>query len=402
MNNKKTKDTIATTTTAPTNSDQAKLMNLEEIEKEINGYMDNLKTNKDVAAKQIFAIAKALITIKEEKLYLNARFKTFKEYCNSKRVCGIKYLELSRYIKIYNSQNDYDIVSNYPMLSMTQLLTLSEMEYSLQKKFLKENPDIIQASTKEFNKAAKKMIADGKAKARIDKNNKKRNTECERTTNKIFDESIKEANESTDKDVDEIKAKMKSDIQLAEETKRELEKLDEEFESQPREALLTNVMILRKERDEANNEAKCTKEMYEKQLKEAQDNINHLQDIMAGMKIENKLANDEARDLETKVKDLEDKLNDDSRIDEELLKKKIAEATKEKDKEIAQLKNKLNKIEDGMDLDTVVDDSDKVFNSVLRIIVENSISMAIEFASENDLNLDAIIQDFKNFLDNAV
>ena len=402
MNNKKTKDTIATTTTAPTISDQAKLMNLEEIEKEINGYMDNLKTNKDVAAKQIFAIAKALITIKEEKLYLNARFKTFKEYCNSKRVCGIKYLELSRYIKIYNSQNDYDIVSNYPMLSMTQLLTLSEMEYSLQKKFLENNPEIIKASTKEFEEAAKKMSDKAKIEEQTAANKKERNTEHERKSNEIFYNHIREATESTDKDFDEIKAKMKSDIQIKEETKRELEKIDEEFKSQTRENLLTNVMLLRKELNEAKNEAKCTKEMYEKKLKEAQDNIIHLNDIMAGMKIDNKLANAETRDLEMKVKELENKLNNDSYIDEELLNKKIAEATKEKNKEIAKLKNELKRIEDGMDIDTVVEDAERIFETVLRKMAQDNLKMVIDFASDNDLNLDAIIQDFKDFLDNAV
>ena len=135
MNNKKTKDTLAITT-VPTASDEEKPMSLEEIEERIKDNMDKLKTDNGDKAMIVFSIGEDFTRIKKEKLYRKGGFSTFKEYCNSKRVCGVKYLELSRYIKIYNSQKGHDIVKKYPTLSMTQLLTLSSMDYSLQKEFL--------------------------------------------------------------------------------------------------------------------------------------------------------------------------------------------------------------------------------------------------------------------------
>ena len=170
MNNKKTKDTLAITT-APTASDEEKPMSLEEIEGRIKDNMDKLKTDNGDKAMIVFSIGEDFTRIKKEKLYRKGGFSTFKEYCNSKRVCGIKYQELSRYIKIYNSQKGHDIVKKYPTLSMTQLLTLSSMDYSLQKEFLVKNHDIINSSTKEFDQAVQKM----KTKQKYEKQQIKRN-----------------------------------------------------------------------------------------------------------------------------------------------------------------------------------------------------------------------------------
>ena len=413
MNNKKTKDTLAITT-APTASDAEKPMSLEEIEERIKDNMDKLKTDNGDKAMIVFSIGEDFTRIKKEKLYRKGGFSTFKEYCNSKRVCGIKYQELSRYIKIYNSQKGHDIVKKYPTLSMTQLLTLSSMEKSLQKKFLEESPNIIKASTKEFDQAVQKMISENKAKVRKATKKKERNTKHEKTINEIFDKHIKEAKESTGKDVDEIKKEMKSDIQMAEETKRELEKIDEELGYQTRENLLTNVMLLRKKLDEAEERARTAEEssklakeheikiqeIYDKRLKEAQENMDKKVDsIKGGMALEIKMAEEERRELENKLKELESQPKDDSQIDEDLLNKKIAEATAKLKKENAKLKNQLDRINQGLDNDTVVEDAEKIFESVHRRIVDDTIKMAMDFASANDLNLDVIIRNFIELLE---
>lgn len=416
MNNKKTKDTLAITT-APTASDAEKPMSLEEKEERIKDNMDKLKTDNGDKAMIVFSIGEDFTRIKKEKLYRKGGFSTFKEYCNSKRVCGIKYQELSRYIKIYNSQKGHDIVKNYPTLSMTQLLTLSSMDYSLQKEFLVKNPDIINSSTKEFDQAVQKMISENKAKVRKATKKKERNTEHERTINEIFDKHIKEAKESTGKDVDEIKKEMKSDIQMAEETKRELEKIDEELGYQTRENLLTNVMLLRKKLDEAEERARTAEESsklakeheikiqetYDKYMKEAKEKMDKdVNDIREGMEIDFKMIEEEKKELEDRVKELEAKLKDDSRIDKDLLNKKNAEAMAKLKKENAKLKNQLDRINQGLDNDTVVEDAQKIFESILKKMAENTLTMVIDFASANNLNLDAIIKYFKDFLDNAV
>lgn len=416
MNNKKTKDTLAITT-APTASDAEKPMSLEEIEERIKDNMDKLKTDNGDKAMIVFSIGEDFTHIKKEKLYRKGGFSTFKEYCNSKRVCGIKYQELSRYIKIYNSQKGHDIVKKYPTLSMTQLLTLSSMEKSLQKKFLEENPDIIKASTKEFDQAVQKMISENKAKVRKATKKKERNTEHERTFNEIFDKHIKEAKESTGKDVDEIKKEMKSDLQMEEETKRELEKIDEELGYQTRENLLTNVMLLRKKLDEAEERARTAEEssklakeheikiqkLYDKRLKEAKEKLSkEYEDATEGLQLTLDEAINDIQKLEARIKELEDKPKDDSQIDEDLLNKKIAEATAKLKKENAKLKNQLDRINQGLDNDTVVEDAEKIYESILKKMAEDILTMVIDFASANDLNLDAIIKDFKDFLDNAV
>lgn len=416
MNNKKTKDTLAITT-APTASDAEKPMSLEEIEERIKDNMDKMKTDNGDKAMIVFSIGEDFTHIKKEKLYRKGGFSTFKEYCNSKRVCGIKYQELSRYIKIYNSQKGHDIVKKYPTLSMTQLLTLSSMDYSLQKEFLVKNHDIINSSTKEFDQAVQKMISKNKAKVRKATKKKERNTEHERAFNEIFDKHIKEAKESTGKDVDEIKKEMKSDIQMAEETKRELEKIDEELGYQTRENLLTNVMLLRKKLDEAEERARTAEkssklakeheikiqEIYDKRLKEAQENMDKKVDsIKGGMALEIKMAEEERRELEKKLKELESQPKDDSQIDKDLLNKKNAEAMAKLKKENAKLKNQLDRINQGLDNDTVVEDAEKIFESILKKMAENTLTMVIDFASANNLNLDAIINYFKDFLDNAV
>lgn len=416
MNNKKTKDTLAITT-APTASDAEKPMSLEEIEERIKDNMDKLKTDNGDKAMIVFSIGEDFTHIKKEKLYRKGGFSTFKEYCNSKRVCGIKYQELSRYIRIYNSQKGHDIVKKYPTLSMTQLLTLSSMEKSLQKKFLEENPDIIKASTKEFDQAVQKMISENKAKVRKATKKKERNTEHERTFNEIFDKHIKEAKESTGKDVDEIKKEMKSDLQMEEETKRELEKIDEELGYQTRENLLTNVMLLRKKLDEAEERARTAEEssklakeheikiqkLYDKRLKEAKEKLSkEYEDATEGLQLTLDEAINDIQKLEARIKELEDKPKDDSQIDEDLLNKKIAEATAKLKKENAKLKNQLDRINQGLDNDTVVEDAEKIYESILKKMAEDILTMVIDFASANDLNLDAIIKDFKDFLDNAV
>ena len=413
MNNKKTKDTLAITT-APTASDAEKPMSLEEIEERIKSNMDKLKTDNGDKAMIVFSIGEDFTRIKKEKLYRKGGFSTFKEYCNSKRVCGIKYQELSRYIKIYNSQKGHDIVKKYPTLSMTQLLTLSSMEKSLQKKFLEENPDIIKASTKEFDQAVQKMISENKAKVRKATKKKERNSEHERTFNEIFDKHIKDAKESTGKDVDEIKKEMKSDIQMAEETKRELEKTDEELGYQTRENLLTNVMLLRKKLDEAEERARTAEEssklakeheikiqkLYDKRLKEAKEKLSkEYEDATEGLQLTLDEAINDIQKLEARIKELEDKPKDDSQIDEDLLNKKIAEATTKLKKENAKLKNQLDRINQGLDNDTVVEDAEKIFESVHRRIVDDTIKMAMDFASANDLNLDVIIRDFIELLE---
>ena len=416
MNNKKTKDTLAITT-APTASDAEKPMSLEEIEEGIKDNMDKLKTDNGDKAMIVFSIGEDFTRIKKEKLYRKGGFSTFKEYCNSKRVCGIKYQELSRYIKIYNSQKGHDIVKKYPTLSMTQLLTLSSMDYSLQKEFLVKNPDIINSSTKEFDQAVQKMISENKAKVRKATKKKERNTEHERAFNEIFDKHIKEAKESTGKDVDEIKKEMKSDIQMAEETKRELEKIDEELGYQTRENLLTNVMLLRKKLDEAEERAKTAEEssklakeheikiqkLYDKRLKEAKEKLSkEYEDATEGLQLTLDEAINDIQKLEARIKELEDKPKDDSQIDEDLLNKKNAEAMAKLKKENAKLKNQLDRINQGLDNDTVVEDAQKIFESILKKMAENTLTMVIDFASANYLNLDAIIKYFKDFLDNAV
>lgn len=413
MNNKKTKDTLAITT-APTASDAEKPISLEEIEERIKDNMDKMKTDNGDKAMIVFSIGEDFTRIKKEKLYRKGGFSTFKEYCNSKRVCGIKYQELSRYIKIYNSQKGHDIVKKYPTLSMTQLLTLSSMEKSLQKKFLEENPNIIKASTKEFDQAVQKMISENKAKVRKATKKKERNTKHEKTINEIFDKIIKEAKESTGKDVDEIKKEMKSDLQMEEETKRELEKIDEELGYQTRENLLTNVMLLRKKLDEAEERARTAEESsklakeheikiqetYDKYMKEAKEKMDKdINDIREGMEIDFKMIEEEKKELEDRVKELEAKLKDDSRIDKDLLNKKIAEATAKLKKENSKLKNQLDRINQGLDNDTVVEDAEKIFESVHRRIVDDTIKMAMDFASANDLNLDVIIRDFIELLE---
>ena len=413
MNNKKTKDTLAITT-APTASDAEKPMSLEEIEERIKDNMDKLKTDNGDKAMIVFSIGEDFTRIKKEKLYRKGGFSTFKEYCNSKRVCGIKYQELSRYIKIYNSQKGHDIVKKYPTLSMTQLLTLSSMDYSFQKEFLVKNPDIINSSTKEFDLAVQKMISENKAKVRKATNKKERNTEHERTFNEIFDKHIKEAKESTDKDVDEIKKEMKSDIQMAEETKRELEKTDEELGYQTRENLLTNVMLLRKKLDEAEERARTAEEssklakeheikiqkLYDKRLKEAKEKLSkEYEDATEGLQLTLDEAINDIQKLEARIKELEAKLKDDSRIDKDLLNKKNAEATAKLKKENAKLKNQLDRINQGLDNDTVVEDAEKIFESVHRRIVDDTIKMAMDFASANDLNLDVISRDFIELLE---
>lgn len=413
MNNKKTKDTLAITT-APTASDAEKPMSLEEIEEGIKDNMDKLKTDNGDKAMIVFSIGEDFTRIKKEKLYRKGGFSTFKEYCNSKRVCGIKYQELSRYIKIYNSQKGHDIVKKYPTLSMTQLLTLSSMDYSLQKEFLVKNPDIINTSTKEFDQAVQKMISENKAKVRKATKKKERNTEHERTFNEIFDKHIKEEKESTDKDVDEIKKEMKSDIQMAEETKRELEKTDEELGYQTRENLLTNVMLLRKKLDEAEERARTAEEssklakeheikiqkLYDKRLKEAKEKLSkEYEDATEGLQLTLDEAINDIQKLEARIKELEDKPKDDSQIDKDLLNKKIAEATAKLKKENAKLKNQLDRINQGLDNDTVVEDAEKIFESVHRRIVDDTIKMAMDFASANDLNLDVIIRDFIELLE---
>ena len=416
MNNKKTKDTLAITT-APTASDAEKPMSLEEIEERIKSNMDKLKTDNGDKAMIVFSIGEDFTRIKKEKLYRKGGFSTFKEYCNSKRVCGIKYQELSRYIKIYNSQKGHDIVKKYPTLSMTQLLTLSSMDYSLQKEFLVKNHDIINSSTKEFDQAVQKMISENKAKVRKTTKKKERNTEHERAFNEIFDKHIKDAKESTGKDVGEIKKEMKSDIQMAEETKRELEKIDEELGYQTRENLLTNVLLLRKKLDEAEERARTTEEssklakeheikiqkLYDKRLKEAKEKLSkEYEDATEGLQLTLDEAINDIQKLEARIKELEDKPKDDSQIDKDLLNKKIAEATAKLKKENAKLKNQLDRINQGLDNDTVVEDAEKIFESVHRRIVDDTIKMAMDFASANNLNLDAIIKYFKDFLDNAV
>lgn len=416
MNNKKTKDTLAITT-APTASDAEKPISLEEIEEGIKDNMDKLKTDNGDKAMIVFSIGEDYTRIKKEKLYRKGGFSTFKEYCNSKRVCGIKYQELSRYIKIYNSQKGHDIVKNYPTLSMTQLLTLSSMDYSLQKEFLVKNPDIINSSTKEFDQAVQKMISENKAKVRKATKKKERNSEHERTFNEIFDKHIKEAKESTDKDVDEIKKEMKSDIQMAEETKRELEKTDEELGYQTRENLLTNVMLLRKKLDEAEERARTAEEssklakeheikiqkLYDKRLKEAKEKLSkEYEDATEGLQLTLDEAINDIQELEARIKELEDKPKDDSQIDKDLLNKIIAEATAKLKKENAKLKNQLDRINQGLDNDTVVEDAEKIFESILKKMAKDTLTMVIDFASANYLNLDAIIKYFKDFLDNAV
>lgn len=413
MNNKKTKDTLAITT-APTASDAEKPMSLEEIEEGIKDNMDKLKTDNGDKAMIVFSIGEDFTRIKKEKLYRKDGFSTFKEYCNSKRVCGIKYQELSRYIRIYNSQKGHDIVKKYPTLSMTQLLTLSSMEKSLQKKFLEENPDIIKASTKEFDQAVQKMISENKAKVRKATKKKERNTEHERTFNEIFDKHIKEAKESTGKDVGEIKKEMKSDLQMEEKTKRELEKIDEELGYQTRENLLTNVLLLRKKLDEAEERARTAEEssklakeheikiqkLYDKRLKEAKEKLSkEYEDATEGLQLTLDEAINDIQKLEARIKELEDKPKDDSQIDKDLLNKKIAEATAKLKKENAKLKNQLDRINQGLDNDTVVEDAEKIFESVHRRIVDDTIKMAMDFASANDLNLDVIIRDFIELLE---
>ena len=85
-------------------------------------------------------------------------------------------------------------------------------------------------------------------------------------------------------------------------------------------------------------------------------------DIREGMEIDFKMIEEEKKELEDRVKELEAKLKDDSRIDEDLLNKKIAEATAKLKKENAKLKNQLDRINQGLDNDTVVEDAKKYMN----------------------------------------
>ena len=176
-------------------------------------------------------------------------------------------------------------------------------------------------------------------------------------------------------------------------------------------------MLLQKKLDEAEERARTAEEssklakeheikiqeIYDKRLKEAQENMDKKVDsIKGGMALEIKMAQEERRELENKLKELESQPKDVPLIDEKLLQKKIAEATAKLKKENAKLKNQLDRINQGLDNDTVVEDAEKIFESILKKMAENTLTMVIDFASANNLNLDAIIKYFKDFLDNAV
>lgn len=299
--------------------DGEKMKELYQRDTRIKDNKEKIKENLNDTARRIFSIAEDLNVIRNDKLYLAGGFKSFQEYCDSDNGCGIGYKQCLNYIKIYNKEKDLDIVQKYPELSMRQLLTLSAMEDSLQEEFLEENPDIIDASTKDFNEAAKKMVEEAEEKARRAEEAARIAKEHEIKIQEIYDKRLKEAQENMDKKVDSIKG---------------------------------------------------------------------------GMALEIKMAEEERRELENKLKELESQPKDVPSIDEKLLQKKIAEATAKIEKENAKLKNMLQREQEGKDNDAVVDDSQRVFESVHRRIVDDNIKMAMDFASANDLNIDTIAHDF--------
>lgn len=297
--------------------DGEKMKELYQRDTRIKNNKEKIRENLTDTAKRIFSIAEDLIAIRDNKLYLAGGFKTFEEYCNNG--CEIKYKQCSRYIKIYNKEKDLDIVNKHPELSMTQLLTLSAMEDSLQEEFLEKNPDIIEATTKDFDEAAKKMVEEAEEKVRIAEEKARIAKEHEIKIQETYDKYIKEAKEKMDKDINDIREGMEMDFKMIEEEKKELECRLKELEAQPK-------------------------------------------DVPS--------------------------------IDEKLLQKKIAEATAKIEKENAKLKNMLQREQEGKDNDAVVDDSQRVFESVHRRIVDDDIKMAMDFASANDLNIDTIAHDF--------
>lgn len=299
--------------------DGEKMKELYQRDTRIKDNKEKIKENLNDTAKRIFSIAEDLNVIRNDKLYLAGGFKSFQEYCDSDNGCGIGYKQCLNYIKIYNKEKDLDIVQKYPELSMRQLLTLSAMEDSLQEEFLEENPDIIDASTKDFNEAAKKMVEEAEEKARRAEEAARIAKEHEIKIQEIYDKRLKEAQENMDKKVDSIKG---------------------------------------------------------------------------GMALEIKMAEEERRELESRLKELEAQPKDVPSIDEKLLQKKIAEATAKIEKENAKLKNMLQREQEGKDNDAVVDDSQRVFESVHRRIVDDDIKMAMDFASANDLNIETIAHDF--------
>ena len=306
-------------------SGQATLIDGEELKElyqrdtRIKDNKEKIKENLNDTARRIFTIAEDLNAIRNDKLYLAGGFKSFEDYCNSDNGCGIKYQQCLNYIKIYNKEKDLDIVQKYPELSMTQLLTLSAMEDSLQEEFLEQNPDIIDASTKDFNEAAKKLVEEAEEKARIAEEKSRRAEEHAIEIQKIYDKRLKEAKE----------------------------KLSKEYE-----------------------------------------------DATEGLQLTLDEATNDIQELEARIKELESQPKDVPSIDDKLLQKKIAEATAKIEKENAKLKNMLQREQEGKDNDAVVDDSQRVFESVHRRIVDDDIKMAMDFASANDLNIETIAHDF--------
>lgn len=299
--------------------DGEKMKELYQRDTRIKDNKEKIRENLNDTAKRIFSIAEDLNVIRNDKLYLAGGFKSFQEYCDSDNGCGIKYQQCLNYIKIYNKEKDLDIVDKHPELSMTQLLTLSAMEDSLQEEFLEENPGIIEATTKDFNEAAKKMVEEAEEKVRI------------------AEEKVRQAQEQENK----------------------------------------------------------IQEIYDRRLEQAKKDMDsEVESIRNGMALEIKMAEEERRELESRVKELETQPKDVPSIDEKLLQKKIAEATAKIEKENAKLKNMLQREQEGKDNDAVVDDSQRVFESVHRRIVDDDIKMAMDFASANDLNIDTIAHDF--------
>ncbi|MCR5480487.1 MAG: hypothetical protein K6F27_11620 [Ruminococcus sp.] len=299
--------------------DGEKMKELYQRDTRIKDNKEKIKENLNDTARRIFSIAEDLNVIRNDKLYLAGGFKSFQEYCDSENGCGIKYAQSLRYIQIYNKEKDLDIVQKHPELSMRQLLTLSAMEESLQEEFLEENPDIIDATTKDFDEAARKMVKEAEEKARKAEEAARIAKEHEIKIQETYDKYIKEAKEKMDKDINDIREGMEMDFKMIEEEKKELECRLKELEAQPK-------------------------------------------DVPS--------------------------------IDEKLLQKKIAEATAKIEKENAKLKNMLQREQEGKDNDAVVDDSQRVFESVHRRIVDDDIKMAMDFASANDLNIDTIAHDF--------
>lgn len=297
--------------------DGEKMKELYQRDTRIKDNKEKIRDNLADTAKRIFSIAEDLIAIRDNKLYLAGGFSDFKDYCNNG--CEIKYMQCTRYIKIYNKEKDLDIVDKHPELSMTQLLTLSAMEDSLQEEFLESNPGIIEATTKDFDEAAKKMVEEAEEKVRI------------------AEEKVRQAQEQENK----------------------------------------------------------IQEIYDRRLEQARKDMDsEVESIRNGMALEIKMAEEERRELESRVKELETQPKDVPSIDEKLLQKKIAEATAKIEKENAKLKNMLQREQEGKDNDAVVDDSQRVFESVHRRIVDDDIKMAMDFASANDLNIDTIAHDF--------